>query len=914
MRQGAAAAPDRRGSNVTPERLQQLRQNLDAALHLAAGPRQDLLRNLRQRDPPLAEALAAALADCERDAPELEPLLVAPPLAHATAEPTVGDRLGPWRLLGRLGTGGMGEVWLAERADGAYQQRVAIKLPRNSALTAAGIARFERERDLLAELQLPGIARLVDGGWTAPGRPWLAMEYVAGQRIDAFATAHHLTVPSRVRLLLDACRTLAAAHDRRIVHRDLKPQNLLVRADGSVAIVDFGIATVLGEPGKGLAHYLATPRYAAPEQLRGAPASAAADVYSLAVLGRDLLRDADLDLSAVLAAAAHADPHQRIATAAAMAEELERWLSHRPVQSRPATLPHRARLLLRRDPRTAMLLAAATAATVALLTTSLWLWQGERRQRQRADTALAAESRQHAQVRRLVGDLVTGVHDRIRTLAGAVPVRNFVLERADEHLAALLPRAADDPVLAAEVVGVHLRLAEARGARTYGHAGDLDGAMRSVDAALALASRWAARQVHEPGWRRSEAEALRLRGDLERDRGEFADAHTDYRNARARIDGFAAPADQRLDAVLELQIGKLQVRAGEVGDGAQRIANAANRLSALEAAAPNDRQLRRDLAHAHVELGYAATSLGDHERSTAAWRRARAVLAALAESLPTDVQLARDRIEVDLELALDHALAGRRDTASTEYAAALTAARALADADRHNQLAARLLDQALLRGARLHTALGDHAAAAAHYREAEPRLGAVAATSPDDHAVTRDLAEALAGRAEAERLLGKSAGVRSAYEAALALLPHESALDRGDHLAGNLITLAWVGLGNLALAERDPGRARQVLSECSPKANAWATRFGQLHWPLRHLGALEYALGTTCEALATDPQRPLAERHQLLTEAGAAFQRGLDAANRLAAANRLQRAELALPKLFAQDVARIQTTRANLPP
>ena len=895
------------------EQLQRLREALDEALRLADDARADHLQDLRRRDPALAAAVATALAECERDDPTFEPLLAAPPLADPPAAPAPGDRLGPWRLCQPLGTGGMGEVWLAERADGAYQQRVAIKFPHGTAQTAAGIARFERERNLLAELDLPGVARLVDGGWTSPGQPWLAMEFVSGQRIDTFAAARGLDARARARLLRDAARTLAAAHDRRIVHRDLKPQNLLVRDDGSVALVDFGIATVLGEPGQGLASYLATPKYAAPEQLRGESASAAADVYSLALVGRELLADADGDLAAVLAQAAHQDHRRRTATAAAFADELDRWLAHQPVLARPPGLARRAKLSWRRDPRTALLLASAASAAVTLFAASLWLWRGEHRQRQRADAALLAEASQHAQVRRLVGELVTGVHDRVRTLAGAVPVRNFVLERADEHLTLLLPRATEDASLAAELVGVQLRLAEVRGARTFGHSGDPEGAMRSVDTAIDLARRWAARHDRELHWRRSQADALRLRGDLWRNRGEHAAARRDYRAAETLLAGSTTRDDRRLLAVLALQLGKLDVLAGDPGAGADGIAAAADAFEALLGAAPSDPQLRRDLAHAYSELGYAATSLGDHERSSAAWQRARAELATLCKARPDDAQLARDRIEIDLELALDHGHAGRRDTAIAEYATALAAARALADTDRDNLLAARLFDQALLRGARLYTVLGDHAQAATSYRQAEPRLRAAAERAPSDLALRRDLAEALAGRAEAERLLGQTDGLAAVYEDALALLPHDDALARRDHLAGNLITLAWVGLGNLCLARQQPEHSRRTLLAASPQATAWAEQFAHLHWPLRHLGALEYALGTACETLANDPQLPNPERHQFLTEAEAAFQRGLAAANQLAAANRLHRAERALPTLFAKDVARIQATRATLP-
>ncbi len=882
-----------------------MRSALEQALDLAAAPRAQFLQQLRLQDAALAAAVASALLASEDDDPAFEPLLVAPPLAESTAPPAAGDRLGPWRLCELLGTGGMGEVWLAERADGAYQQRVAIKLPRRGMQSAAAIARFERERNLLAELELPGIARLVDGGWSGPGQPWLAMEYVQGQRIDAFAAEQRLGVRDRVRLLRDASRTLAAAHNCRIVHRDLKPQNLLVRADGSVVLVDFGIAAALGEAGQGLASHLATPKYAAPEQLRGEPASAAADVYSLALLGRELLPEADADLAAVLAAATATDAASRTATAAALADELDRWLAAQPVLARPASLRHRARLLARRDPRAALLLAISAVAVFGLLATSLYFWQRERLERQRADAAWQAEALQHAQVRTLVADLIGGVHDRVRSLPGAVPVRNFILERAEQHLAALLPRAPGDAAVAAEVLGVQLRLAEVRGARTYGHQGDTEGAMAALAAALELADAWASKQAENPAWQHGAATALRLRGDLHRHRGALAAAREDYGQASQRLDRIANQDLRRERAVLQLQLGKIEVLQGNLEAGLAGIQAAAESFEALLQEGELQETVRRDLAHAYAEIGYASTSLGDPSRTTAAFGRALLALAHLTEAHPHDQQLRRDRIEIELELALDHGQAGRRAEALATHAAAVTAARALSAADPDNVLSTQLLDRALLRGGRLHSFLGEHELAAAAYREVEPRLRAAAEQPFADAASMRDAAEALVGRAEAQRRLGQHEEAQAAYVAALHWLNPEQALRRGDHLAGNLISVAWLGLANLALDAQQAAAARQLLEDALPQATAWAQRFDRLHWPLRHLAAMEHALGTACEALAGQFAKESGDRDHWLGAAANAFQRGMAVAEQLQRGQRLHGAEKAMPRFFAADLARI---------
>src|SRR5262249_11318018 len=183
-----------------------------------------------------------------------------------------GDRIGPYRLLQQLGAGGMATVWLAERADGALQRQVALKLPHVG--WALGLTqRMARERDILATLEHPHIARLYDAGSTASGRPWLAMERVEGEAIDAYCRAQRLDIEARLRLFLQVADAVAHAHARLIVHRDLKPNNILVSAQGDVKLLDFGVAKLLADdaaPADNLTQQLGravTPDYASPEQV-----------------------------------------------------------------------------------------------------------------------------------------------------------------------------------------------------------------------------------------------------------------------------------------------------------------------------------------------------------------------------------------------------------------------------------------------------------------------------------------------------------------------------------------------------------------------------------------------------------------------------------------------------------------------
>jgi serine/threonine-protein kinase len=212
-------------------------------------------------------------------------------------ELATGDAIGPYRLLSELGTGGMGAVWLAERSDGSLKRKVALKLPR--LVWAKGLAeRMARERDILASLEHPHIARLYDAGVDQHGRPYLALEHVEGQPIDVYAKERNLSVRQKLDLLLQVCGAVAFAHSRLVVHRDLKPSNILVTHDGQVRLLDFGIAKLMeGDSAKEsqltqLAGRALTLDYASPEQIKGEPIGTASDVYSLGVVAYELLSGA----------------------------------------------------------------------------------------------------------------------------------------------------------------------------------------------------------------------------------------------------------------------------------------------------------------------------------------------------------------------------------------------------------------------------------------------------------------------------------------------------------------------------------------------------------------------------------------------------------------------------------------------
>ena len=327
-----------------------------------------------------------------------------------------GTLVGPYRLRALLGRGGMGEVWEAERADGQFEQIVALKLLKRGMDSAAVLTRFLRERQILARLEHPNIARLLDGGVAADGRPYLVLERVAGEPIQHWCRRRNSPVEERLRLMIAVCEAVDAAHRSLIVHRDLKPSNILVDTDGRVKLLDFGIAKLLtgGEESEAdrtrLEERVLTPAYAAPEQILGQPVTTATDVYALGVVLYELLagqlphrrdtgsalalaeeveretlvrpsriaaasgdaRQLAGDLDTIVLKALAREPGRRYGGAAALADDLRRHLEGRPVLARPDRLGYRVGKFVGRH---RVVVGAAALVLVALIggiAVSLW--------------------------------------------------------------------------------------------------------------------------------------------------------------------------------------------------------------------------------------------------------------------------------------------------------------------------------------------------------------------------------------------------------------------------------------------------------------------------------------------------------------------------------------------------------------
>jgi tRNA A-37 threonylcarbamoyl transferase component Bud32 len=361
-----------------------------------------------------------------------------------------GSVLGRYRVVRLLGEGGMGAVYLAERIDGEVEQQVAIKVVRAGTEPAIFHDRFRAERQILAALNHPGIARLFDAGHTPDGRPFLVMEYVDGVSIDQYCAS--LDVRSILKLFLLVCDAVAYAHRNLIIHRDLKPSNILIDAAGRPKLLDFGIAKILNdtEPSRTLVRIL-TPDFASPEQMQGDAHTTATDVYSLGAVLAKLLsngREIPRDVDCILRQAMRSEPEERYVTVDALAADIHGFLESRPVHARAGNPWYRARKFLRRY----WVSVTAAAVTAASLVLGIYIANRER----------AIAEQRFSQVRDL-SNQVFKLDNEIRDLPGSTKARHALVTLSLEYLERLGAQARGDKDLALEIGSAYLSVAELQG-------------------------------------------------------------------------------------------------------------------------------------------------------------------------------------------------------------------------------------------------------------------------------------------------------------------------------------------------------------------------------------------------------------------------------------------------------------------
>lgn len=617
---------------MSPETWRRVKDVFDAAAEIKPSHREEFLAEICGGHPELIEEVRSLLASLEDAGDFIESSPVLPEsVAGPDPDPPfrTGTNIGPYRIVQVIGEGGMGMVYQAVRVDDLYRKLVALKVVRRGLYSRDAMRRFETERGILAHLEHPNIAKLLDGGTTPDGQPWFVMDFIAGTPIDEHCECVRLPIDERLRLFLTVCSAVQYAHRNFIVHRDIKPRNILVTADGDIRLLDFGIAKLLDPDAESAAEttsvQMMTPEYASPEQLFGQPVTTASDTYSLGVLlyllltgqkpfvfktrspqeiaavirdseprkpssvvaGR-LVKELAGDLDNILLKALRREPERRYLSAEAMANDIERYRSGLPVLARDGNFRYRSGKFVRRHRGAVIAACIAVLALIAGTITTSWEAHAARVERERAE-------RRFNDVRRVANSLLFDVQDAIRDLPDAAPARNLIVAKATEFLDNLAPDAANDPALERELGSSYERLGD-------------------VEAQQAL-----------PAARVSYRKAMAIREQA----------------------GAEAPGDLDLRRELIANYAKLSDSLWRDGDHAGALVYSRKGLEVSEtlaAATHAARQDRIQLAANHLDYGYKlALSRTDRASGMEECRKAIALFAEMAREDPSNPQLPRLR-------------------------------------------------------------------------------------------------------------------------------------------------------------------------------------------------------------------------------------------------------------------------------
>lgn len=766
---------------MNPQRWKQVRDLFDAALeqpfhlrdqflnaHTKGDPRlaaevRELLASYRESDhmltSPAVQGLEALLPQNKlpglTTSPHQDPptSVIRPVAGTDTAAHMVGKRLGHYRLMRKIGTGGMGSVFIAARDDQEFEQRVAIKIVRPSMHTAQILQRFLHERRVLAGLEHPNIARLLDGGTSDDGSPYLVMEYVEGVPIDRYCDERKLSVTDRLRLFRMVCDAVHYAHRSLVIHRDLKPVNILVTAEGVPKLLDFGIAKLVGPQADADKHLTVdtspmTPDYASPEQVQGELVTTATDIYALGVMlyrlltgkgpyrldkphpaalfnaiatqdpvkpsqavlsGDDYARvaaEAALregtpeklsrrlagDLDVIILTALKKEPVRRYASVAALSDDIGAHLGGFPVSAQPDSVTYRARKFVRRHTTAVAMAAGATITLFGATVTSLYYANEAHREKQ------AAEHR-FQDVRELANFVLLDFDDALRQ--GETAARKVLAAKALDYLNKLSVEAEGDPALQREVIEGYLKIGSIQG-DVYGpQVGDAQGVKANYERALQMAEGLARDNSSSEADNVLAAKANTSVANLMALSGDRQGALPRYQRALALLEPFVRKRPDGPAALAEMETAqRLGFAGSQLGDYQQALANYArayDRGAKLISASPANSAARRGMAAALEGMGEVYTRTGKPDEALPRLTEAIAIRERVMDDHPAQSQARREVAASALVLGDTLVAAGRHNEAVGSYRRALSLSEELSRADVRNRQYQRDVQTALAR-------------------------------------------------------------------------------------------------------------------------------------------------------------------------------------------------------------------------
>jgi len=658
-------------AGVTSARWQLVKDGLAQALEVPASDRRALLDRLCDGDSELRSEIESLL---EADNRAGRKFLEAPAAIDVaeSASNWIGRRVGPYQIVKQIGVGGMGEVYVAFRADDQYRKQAAIKFVRSGQDSQFVISRFKNERQFLASLDHPNIARLLDGGSTEDGVPYLVMDLIEGQPITEYSERHQLSISGRLDLFLEVCSAVEYAHQRLIVHRDIKPGNILVTDEGVPKLLDFGIAKMLdpdnvaGGPETTVTFFRAlTPGYASPEQVNGEVITTASDVFSLGVVLYELLtgrnpyrhpesapqlvaravcqeepvkpstaarRKSDShkgndsrgltvreklsknlrgDLDNIIMMALRKEPQRRYASVEQFARDIRRHLDNLPVIARKDTTRYRASKFFARH--RAGVTAAALVALTLVIALAITLHEASIARIERA----RAEARFN-DVRKLANSFMFDFDKAIENIPGTTHAREMLIKTALQYLDSLAKESHGDPSLEDELASAYENVGDIQGALMQQNVGNTSGAMDSHRKALAIRKALVEADPENRSARHKLGVAYAAIGTLLGQENYFTGALKNDWDAMAIYQALSAenPSDLagiRDRAHIYMQIAYHLSLKGDFAAAVDNHDKAMEMFKRLATAKPNDEAIQLELAHCYRLISYAQRKAGDNK-------------------------------------------------------------------------------------------------------------------------------------------------------------------------------------------------------------------------------------------------------------------------------------------------------------
>jgi len=889
---------------VTPARWDRIKELFGRAMELDPEARSAFLLQTCGADESLRAELQSLLASYDSEA-------TLPVQASAGAAYGRGHRIGLYQVIDRIGVGGMGAVYLAVRADGSFDKRVAIKVIQSVIGTQEILERFRHERQILATLDHPNIAKLLDGGATAEGVPYLVMDYIEGARIDKYCAEKALSMRERIALFCQVCSAVQYVHQHLVVHRDLKPGNILVTPGGVPKLLDFGIAKLLkpdtfGDLTRSEFRPM-TPGYASPEQIRGEPVTTASDVYSLGVVLYELLtsrmpyrlkteslheqslavceqdpeppsrvfppsdklhRQLRGDIDNIVLKALRKEPQQRFLSAEQLADDLRRYLEGLPVYARPQTWTYRAWKFVRRNRAgvAAAVLIAVSLAAGALIA----LGQARIAQRESANAL-----RQFNDVRKLTTSFLFEFHNAIRDLKGSTPARKLLVQRALEYLNKLHAEAHGDRSLDRDLAEAYLKVGDVQGNPYLANLGDLKGAADSYRQAMRISEGLVAADRNDRTARRYLARSYKSAGEVLPSLGNPTEGAADVRKAVEILEGLRAADPENADLGAELanayQVrGDLEGRTGipNLGHPAAALDSyrqALGTFQQLAAKDPNNQRARYGLVLLRLLIADLGLSHGDLKGGLSEYDKLLDALQAMSAENPANAGPLRL-----VALGYRKVGAAREETgdlkgALANYNKAESVNEALVSADPDNAKDAMSLAITLRYSGDLLSKMGSRAAAMANYQRVLGILDEQASKEPGNVLVEGRRAELMTFVAGLQARNGERGLARATTMKALAITRKLAA--RNDATADNLYDYALAFLDCVPEDLREPATALAYAKQSAAKSDGHdSSILDLLARAYGETGDLVHAIEAEQRALSVLPAeqgRDSAERRKL---------------------------------------------------